>query len=416
MHGRPVDVLSDGLVLVNFRARTYLPAHARFLQRDPTGYSDGNNLYEAFGSNPLTFLDPFGTDIWTNDTDVAAWVATMLRDYLPHRPVAFTEYNARALLPIPYDPAAFLPSERYQLSLSLSAHEIDLLFLNQDWPFDPFAPYLDDWRVLVWAAAIEDPVLFDLTGRDLFSALEWQRQKAFLDVLSSEPVLSRVSGVGRLGGGATVLVTGWAAAGLSLGWATPLALLGTAWAGDQFGTGLGEIWYGVHGSSLGSQALQYALGEGTLGRASTLVYDAGPDLAAAVVAPRVFGRVGTAAVQGPTPSYRTWNQFQTGTKGLYRTRAEAGRAWGTYKEAHGIATGYVRSSAARSRFLRGLGESGKTPKWMNQWLTKGKVPPGYNVDHIRPLSIGGTPGSENMRLYLKADHDMWHSYYHPWRE
>ena len=61
LHGRPVDVLSDGLVLVNFRARTYLPTHARFLQRDPTGYSDGNNLYEAFGSNPLTFLDPFGT-------------------------------------------------------------------------------------------------------------------------------------------------------------------------------------------------------------------------------------------------------------------------------------------------------------------------------------------------------------------
>ena len=60
LHGRPVDVLSDGLVLVNFRARTYLPQHARFLQRDPTGYSDGSNLYEAFGSNPLTFLDPLG--------------------------------------------------------------------------------------------------------------------------------------------------------------------------------------------------------------------------------------------------------------------------------------------------------------------------------------------------------------------
>ena len=62
LHGRPVDVLSDGLVLVNFRARTYLPAHARFLQRDPTGYTDGNNLYEAFGSNPLAFGDPYGSD------------------------------------------------------------------------------------------------------------------------------------------------------------------------------------------------------------------------------------------------------------------------------------------------------------------------------------------------------------------
>ena len=60
LHGRPVDVLSDGLVLINFRARTYLPHHARFLQRDPTGYSDGNNLYEAFGSNPLRYVDPNG--------------------------------------------------------------------------------------------------------------------------------------------------------------------------------------------------------------------------------------------------------------------------------------------------------------------------------------------------------------------
>ena len=26
---------------------------------------------------------------------------------------------------------------------------------------------------------------------------------------------------------------------------------------------------------------------------------------------------------------------------------------------------------------------------MNQWLSEGKVPPGYEVDHIVPLSVGG---------------------------
>jgi hypothetical protein len=35
---------------------------------------------------------------------------------------------------------------------------------------------------------------------------------------------------------------------------------------------------------------------------------------------------------------------------------------------------------------------------MNQWLSKGKVPPGYNVHHLKPLSIGGLDISANMRL------------------
>ena len=60
LHGRPVDVLPDGKVLIDFRARTYDPQHARWLQRDPTGYADGGNLYEAFGSNASRFTDPKG--------------------------------------------------------------------------------------------------------------------------------------------------------------------------------------------------------------------------------------------------------------------------------------------------------------------------------------------------------------------
>ena len=48
LHDRPVDVLSDGHVVQYSRARYYAPAHSRWLQRDPTGYTDGGNLYEAF--------------------------------------------------------------------------------------------------------------------------------------------------------------------------------------------------------------------------------------------------------------------------------------------------------------------------------------------------------------------------------
>ena len=61
-----VDVLSGGrgpgdeLALQYSRARYFDLKHGRFLQRDPKGYIDGSNLYEAFGSNPTRFVDPTG--------------------------------------------------------------------------------------------------------------------------------------------------------------------------------------------------------------------------------------------------------------------------------------------------------------------------------------------------------------------
>jgi len=75
----------------------------------------------------------------------------------------------------------------------------------------------------------------------------------------------------------------------------------------------------------------------------------------------------------------------------------------------------TRSQSARARFLKNLAADIKTPSWMKQWLKQGLVPPGYNVDHIVPLSIGGADTPGNMRLVLKADHVLWHSFYHPWR-
>jgi len=45
-----------------YRARFYDPERGRFLQRDPKGYVDGMGLYEYVGSNPVNFVDPFGTE------------------------------------------------------------------------------------------------------------------------------------------------------------------------------------------------------------------------------------------------------------------------------------------------------------------------------------------------------------------
>ena len=115
-----------------------------------------------------------------------------------------------------------------------------------------------------------------------------------------------------------------------------------------------------------------------------------------------------------TGGYKTWNQFQAGTKGQFSSRAEAGKAWSAYKDANGITTGAVRSQAAKSQYLKGLAEGGKHPKWMNQWLQKGKVPPGYHVDHIKPISVGGADNASNMRLLDIDMHKTYHQFYRPW--
>ena len=74
----------------------------------------------------------------------------------------------------------------------------------------------------------------------------------------------------------------------------------------------------------------------------------------------------------------------------------------------------VRSSANKRGFLRGLASDPNTPRWMKQWLSKGKNPPGYDVDHILPLSVGGLDKASNMRLQLRELHRLHHRFYRPW--
>jgi len=112
----------------------------------------------------------------------------------------------------------------------------------------------------------------------------------------------------------------------------------------------------------------------------------------------------------------TCNDFQAATRGQFATRAEAGRAWAAYKEANEIVTGTTRSMAARSKYLRSLADNPNTASWMKPWLREGRVPPGYEVDHIIPLSIGGPDTPANMRLQGVDIHTIHHSKgrYRPW--
>ncbi|GMV90599.1 MAG: hypothetical protein AMXMBFR82_03770 [Candidatus Hydrogenedentota bacterium] len=98
--------------------------------------------------------------------------------------------------------------------------------------------------------------------------------------------------------------------------------------------------------------------------------------------------------------------------------AQAGEWWGYWP---GLALGIAltgarkpRSMAARGNFLRSLADDHRIPSWMIPWLKRGKVPPGYNVDHIKPLSVGGADLPSNMRLIAQDLHVLWHKRFNPW--
>jgi len=59
--GRERDTLDAGSrTLMYYRARTYDPETGRFMQRDPIGYIDGNNLYQYVESQVMIAVDPSG--------------------------------------------------------------------------------------------------------------------------------------------------------------------------------------------------------------------------------------------------------------------------------------------------------------------------------------------------------------------
>jgi hypothetical protein len=87
--------------------------------------------------------------------------------------------------------------------------------------------------------------------------------------------------------------------------------------------------------------------------------------------------------------------------------------WGFSIWAHNAC--WVRSKLQKQKFLMDLAYDWRTPSWMKPWLSNGRVPPGYNVDHIVPGSVGGADIPSNTRLVLIRDYINWHHFYHPWR-
>jgi RHS repeat-associated protein len=60
--------------LYYYRARYYDPMEGRFIQKDPIGFKGGINLYSYVLNNPLRYKDPYGQDVYVqNTTAVGGW-------------------------------------------------------------------------------------------------------------------------------------------------------------------------------------------------------------------------------------------------------------------------------------------------------------------------------------------------------
>ena len=63
--GRRLDILDAGSLKIQYsRNRYYSPTLGRFLSRDPAGYVDGLSTYEYVGSDPLSYIDPMGLNLY----------------------------------------------------------------------------------------------------------------------------------------------------------------------------------------------------------------------------------------------------------------------------------------------------------------------------------------------------------------
>ncbi len=60
--------------LYYYRARYYVPMEGRFASKDPIGFKGGINLYSYVLNNPLRYKDPYGQDVYVqNTTAVGGW-------------------------------------------------------------------------------------------------------------------------------------------------------------------------------------------------------------------------------------------------------------------------------------------------------------------------------------------------------
>ncbi|MFA5204724.1 MAG: RHS repeat-associated core domain-containing protein [Lentisphaeria bacterium] len=268
---------------------------------------------------------------------------------------------------------------------------------------NPYAPNLDLSGVAGGAVHFADGVTFHaINGLHAYATTNYQgAEYAWSNKIGGYTVAAELAAV-----------TGFGAAGALALSEIQAAMAASPYATALLGAGGSTYLLGSAAQNAGAMAGNLSAGNYCNAADNTgilLVYGAG---GLGGLADGIMG----GAVNAPSnPVFKTWNEFQSGTAGQFATRAEAGQAWTAYKQANGIASSQVvRSATARSQYLKSLVDDYRTPSWMKQWLKKGRTPPGYEVDHIKPLSIGGADTPANMRFQSGELHDMWHKQYDPW--
>lgn len=273
MHGRPIDVLDDGKVLSYVRARFYDPENGRWLQRDPAGYVDGGNLYEAFGSNGVANTDPTGEKIYIKGEALAgqlAWFASASVPGFAVHPFAvgndtFTFSYQR------YDPGRqsipeilqWQPKPPSLIEESLGRSIVSMDFSERIWHLSP-------------PTSASNP--YFSARPDAFRQFQADTQFVLQQFTPPEAVGARISGTGRLGVAAAAGVIAVKGKLSLIGF--PIGLGASYMSVDQAVTGLREIRSGQYNVSRGGQLAQGVLGDGLLGQAATTIYDVGPFLPA----------------------------------------------------------------------------------------------------------------------------------------
>lgn len=127
--------------LVNFGRRYYYPFFGRWLTPDPSGFSDGMNLYAFVGNAPLTHLDEYGLISLARDFNTAQqftstpWTTTnpypAISDSVKHIAASFTHslYD-RLLAPLQYDQSFKWFNSSFSPQQTISSHKqsIDSFF------------------------------------------------------------------------------------------------------------------------------------------------------------------------------------------------------------------------------------------------------------------------------------------------
>jgi RHS repeat-associated protein len=346
----------DTLKMYHVRHRVYDPARMLWIQRDPLGRIPGVNEYAYCLGEPVDSYDPYGLWDWDND-----WVETAVSLFLPTK----QGDAAREGFVQGAKDGATMAADNLTYGLNDDLHQA--------------AEQIREENAGDWTYEIGDGA--SVVARE-----------------AAVTAMTMGAGQALAASRAGVAVTQFIARSPTA--MTALRMFGTGakiYAAGQSGYNVGN---GIYNISIGNYKQgTVQIGTGGIGLAISFYPNA----------PKASGNNCASG-----PQYKTWNQFQAGTKGQFKSRADAGMAWRAYKQAHGIQTGTARSIAQRTKFLKNLADDYRTPSWMKQWLNKGKLPPGYEVDHVVPLSVGGDDIPANMRLQGIDLHKTHHKYYRPW--